>query len=95
MDSTYAPLSHLNRSKSLNNLANALRTRFEQSGRHDDLKEASLLHKDAFGLQTNPYPSRFWSLTNLAVDKWRGFDQSSRLEDHEEATVLFLDTLGL
>jgi hypothetical protein len=47
---TRRPLSHPNRSDSLNDLAEALVVRFWHSGQPQDLKEVILLHGEAFKL---------------------------------------------
>jgi tetratricopeptide (TPR) repeat protein len=41
------PHGHPDRSSSLNNLANAVSTRFEQLGRMEDLEEAITCHREA------------------------------------------------
>jgi hypothetical protein len=41
------PGSHPNRSKSLNNLASALKTQFEQTGQLADLDESIAFHQQA------------------------------------------------
>jgi Na+-translocating ferredoxin:NAD+ oxidoreductase RNF subunit RnfB len=63
---TLCPPGHPNRSISLNNLANALSTRFEQSGRMEDLEDAISSHREALTLCPPGHPDRSSSLNNLA-----------------------------
>jgi hypothetical protein len=52
---------------SLNNLANALQTRFEQLGRMDDLEDAITSYRKALTLRPPGHPARSSSLNNLAM----------------------------
>ncbi|KAF8501303.1 CHAT domain-containing protein [Gautieria morchelliformis] len=101
------PAQHPRRSSSLNNMAVALRTRsftgiasalvtrFEQSGRHEDLEEAISLHREALELRPAPHPLRSDSLNNIANALSTRFEQSGRHEDLEEAISLHREALGL
>jgi hypothetical protein len=60
------PSGHPNRSSSLNNLAGAIGTRFEQTGQMQDLEEAITYHRDALALNPPGHPNRSSSLDNLA-----------------------------
>jgi hypothetical protein len=63
---TLHPPGHPDRSSSLNNLANALQTRFEQLGRVEDLEDAISSHREALTLRPPGHPDRSSSLNNLA-----------------------------
>ena len=54
-------------STSLNNLANTLYTRFEQSGRTEDLEGAIAYHRQALTFRPPGHPDRSYSLNNLAL----------------------------
>ncbi|KAJ7757176.1 hypothetical protein B0H14DRAFT_2634952 [Mycena olivaceomarginata] len=54
------------RGQSLNNLANALWTRFEDQGNADDIDETVRLHREVLSLLPAGQPGRDVSLTNLA-----------------------------
>jgi hypothetical protein len=58
---------HPQRSMSLNNLAVALRTRFEQAGHRFDLDAAILLHRQAVQLQSSLHPGTSQALRDLGV----------------------------
>jgi hypothetical protein len=60
------PHGHPNRSDSLNNLANAVSTRFQQLGGMEDLEEAITCHRQALALRPHGHPDRSSSLNNLA-----------------------------
>ena len=60
------PHGHHNRSMALNNLANAVSTRFQQFGRIEDLEEAITCHRQALTLRPHGHPGRSFSLNNLA-----------------------------
>ncbi|KAF8810350.1 TPR-like protein [Phlegmacium glaucopus] len=80
------PSPHPFRSTSLNNLANALSTRFKQGGQRDDLDEAIDLHSQALELRPSPHPDRSASLNNLAT-------QGGEKSDLDEAISLNRQTL--
>jgi len=62
------PPGHSNHSTLLVNLANALFTRFKQSGRTEDLEDAITYHHQALSLRPPGHPNRATSLINLAID---------------------------
>jgi tetratricopeptide (TPR) repeat protein len=80
------PALHPDRSSSLNNLANAVRTRF---GNVEDLEEAIQLHREALELRPAPYPDRSSSLDSLAGVIPARFKQRGNLEDLDEAIQAF------
>ncbi|KIJ92241.1 hypothetical protein K443DRAFT_54164, partial [Laccaria amethystina LaAM-08-1] len=59
------PAPHPERSMPLNNLADALQTRFEQRGAPNDLDETISLHREALLLWPAPHPDRSTSLNNF------------------------------
>ncbi|KAF9231843.1 CHAT domain-containing protein, partial [Melanogaster broomeanus] len=61
------PEGHPQRSYSLDNLANALRTRFQQRGDGTDLDEAIEHHQSALQLRPEGHPQCSSSLNNLAI----------------------------
>ncbi|KAI0040076.1 hypothetical protein FA95DRAFT_1503354, partial [Auriscalpium vulgare] len=83
------PPGHPDRSGSLNNLANAVMTQFEQRGRMADLEEAILLHREALALTPIGHTNRSLSFNNLANAVRTQFDQLSRIPDLEEAISLY------
>ena len=72
-------------STSLNNLANSLHTRFEQSGRTEDLEDAISFHRQALTLRPPGHLNRSNSLDNLAYALFIRFEQSGKVEDLEDA----------
>ncbi|KDR83264.1 hypothetical protein GALMADRAFT_89121 [Galerina marginata CBS 339.88] len=89
------PAPHPDRSSSLYNLANALKTRFEQRGAANDLDEAISLHQEALVLQTAPHPHRSTSLNNLANALQTRFEQRGAANDLDEAISLHQEALLL
>ncbi|KIM81373.1 hypothetical protein PILCRDRAFT_821454 [Piloderma croceum F 1598] len=83
------------RSTSLFNLAGGLNARFKESGRHEDLSEAILLHREALGLRPAPHSHRSASITCLAGALNTRFKQSHRLQDLDEVISLYQDGLEL
>jgi hypothetical protein len=80
--------------ESLNNLANALRTRFEQLGDLDSLAEAINLHRQALALRPSRHPQRSRSLHNLANAVMTRFDFGN-IEFLAEAIELHHQTVDL
>ncbi|KAG2143649.1 hypothetical protein DEU56DRAFT_791729 [Suillus clintonianus] len=82
------PVGHADRPLSLNNLANALSTRFKHQYNGQDLDEAIMLYRDALALCPVGHADRSMTLHNLATTlsirfKHRGTDQ-----DLNEAVML-------
>jgi hypothetical protein len=86
---------HPDRSSSLNNLATAVSTRFEQLGRVDDLEEAIICHRQALALRPHGHPNHPTSLNNLATAVATRFKHLGRLEDLEEAITCHRQALAL
>ena len=82
-------------STSLNNLANTLYTRFEQSGRTEDLEGAIAYHRQALTLRPPGHPDRSYSLNNLALVLSIRFEQSGMVEDLEDAISFHRHALTL
>ena len=80
---------------SLNNLANAVSTRFRQLGRMEDLEEAITCHRQALVLLPYRHHSRSMSLNNLANVVSTRFEQLGRMEDLEEAITCHRQALAL
>ncbi|KAF9219160.1 hypothetical protein BS17DRAFT_663966, partial [Gyrodon lividus] len=70
---------------SMNNLAVALRTRFEQGGDRKDLEKAIQLHRNALALTPPGHPSRAGSLDNIATALKTRFKQGGNEKDLDEA----------
>ncbi|KAJ7815149.1 CHAT domain-containing protein [Mycena leptocephala] len=79
------PGSHPNRSSSLNNLANALSTRFEQTDQLADLEESIGFHREALELRPGSHPNQSGPLNSLANALWMRFEQTGQLADLEES----------
>ena len=94
-------LPHTNRCRALNNLANALFTRFgqkgQQGGQQDDLNEAISLHRQTLELRAPPYCNscRCSSLNNLANALSTQFRQGGQQGDLNEAISLNRQALEL
>ncbi|THH13179.1 hypothetical protein EW146_g7014 [Bondarzewia mesenterica] len=69
----------------VDSLANALQTRFKQTGQLGDLEEAISFHRQALELLPAPHPNRLMSLNNLASALSTQFEQTGQLGDLEEA----------
>ena len=80
---------------SLNNLANALQTRFEKRGTSNDLDEVISLHREALLLRPAPDPHRSMSLNNLVTALQTRFKQQGASNDLDEVTSLRREALLL
>ncbi|KAF9234805.1 CHAT domain-containing protein [Melanogaster broomeanus] len=89
------PEGHPACSASLNNLANALSTRFEQRGDGKDLDEAIQHHRTALQLLPEGHPDHSVSLNNLANALLRGFEQQGDGKDLDEAIQHYRTALQL
>ncbi|KAG1846184.1 CHAT domain-containing protein [Suillus subalutaceus] len=92
---TLLPTNHSNRSKSLNNLANQLSTRFGHRGNDQDLDDAMALHREALTLQPYGHPDRTKSLNNLANQHSLRFEYRGNAEDLDQAIALHSEALAL
>jgi tetratricopeptide (TPR) repeat protein len=86
--------SHPDRSTSLNNLANVLSTRFEQTRQLADLEESIGFHREALELYPGSHPDQSTSLNNLANVLLTRFEQTGQLSDLEES-IAFHRQAGL
>jgi tetratricopeptide (TPR) repeat protein len=89
------PAPHPDRSGSLNNLANALQTRFNQRGASNDLDEGIYLHREALLLRPAPHPGRPTLLNNLAEALQTRFKQRGASNDLDETISLHQEALLL
>jgi hypothetical protein len=90
------PVHHPNHFPSLDNLATALRTRFDQSGQYEDLDLAISARRDALKQLSAPRHSLLSTCLNeLAFDLGTRFKQSGSCEDLDEAISLHRDALKL
>ncbi|KZP33696.1 hypothetical protein FIBSPDRAFT_773488 [Athelia psychrophila] len=89
------PLGHPNRSTSLDNLANALKARFDHTGQMADLEEAVIHHRSGLELRPPGHPNRVVSLNNLAAALQDRFDHRGQMADLEEAAVHLRGALEL
>ena len=92
---TLRPPGHPDRSSSLNNLALAVYTRYEQSGRIEDLEDVITYHREALSLRPPGNPDRSSSLNNLALAVLTRYEQSSRIEDLEDVITYHREALTL
>ncbi|KAG2090111.1 CHAT domain-containing protein [Suillus discolor] len=83
------PPGHLDRSISLNNLANSLAARFRQWGIMSDLDEAIELHCAALLLRPPSHSDRWMSLNNLADGLLQRFGQWGIMSDIDLAIDLY------
>jgi tetratricopeptide (TPR) repeat protein len=90
-----SPGSHPDRSSPLNNLANALSTRFKQNGDMDDLEESIRSHREILGLFPRSHPNRSISLNNLANALLRRFGHTGQPADLEESITFHQEALEL
>jgi hypothetical protein len=89
------PPGHPERSMSLNNLAVALRIRYEQTGGMADLDRAISLHEEALNLRPPGHPDRSRSLNNLATALRTRYEQSGGMADLDRAMSLNEEALNL
>ncbi|KAJ7211503.1 hypothetical protein C8J57DRAFT_1097690, partial [Mycena rebaudengoi] len=86
---------HPNWGGSLNNLANAVQTRFEQQGDPKDIDEAIALHREALEIRAAPHPGRGMSLNNLANAVCTRFEQCNDPKDIGEVIMLHREALEI
>ncbi|KAF7976821.1 hypothetical protein HWV62_5500 [Athelia sp. TMB] len=89
------PPDRPDRLSSLNDLANALSTRFGKLGQIADLEQAISYHHDALELYPHGHPDRSISLNNLASALSIRFDQLGQITDLEQAIDYYHDVLEL
>ncbi|KAJ7939715.1 CHAT domain-containing protein [Mycena leptocephala] len=86
---------HKGRGSLLNNLANALHTRFEQQGDAKDIDDCITLHKEALDTRPVSDPDRGSSLNNLASAIQTRFIQRGDSKDIDEAVTLHREALEI
>jgi len=78
---TVQPLGHPDRDSSLGDLADAVLTRYRQSGRVEDLKDSITYNSEALTLRPRGHPDHSTSLINLALAVLTRYQQSGKMED--------------
>ncbi|KAG2147833.1 CHAT domain-containing protein [Suillus bovinus] len=91
----FVPVGHRNRSKSFNNLANQLSSRFRHRGNGEDLDQAIALQREAVALCPVGHTDRSSSLGNLANQLSSRFDHQGNGEDLDQAFALQREALAL
>ncbi|KAH8115661.1 CHAT domain-containing protein [Phellopilus nigrolimitatus] len=89
------PPGNPERSLSLHNLAEAKRTRFEQTGQMGDLEDSITLAREALNLYHPGNPYRFAFLNDLGNALHALFKQTGRMKDLKESIAHFRDALVL
>ncbi|KAF9233254.1 CHAT domain-containing protein [Melanogaster broomeanus] len=79
------PEGHPDHSASLNNLANALSTQYDQQGDGKDLDEAIQLHSSALQLRSEGHPGHSASINNLATALSTRFEHQGDGKDLADA----------
>jgi CHAT domain-containing protein len=92
---TLRPPGHPDCSTSLNNLANAVLTRYHRSGRTKDLNEGVTYQRQALSLCPPSHLLRSMFLNNLANAIHTQYKQSGRMEDLEEGITYHREALTL
>ncbi|KAJ6527732.1 CHAT domain-containing protein, partial [Mycena capillaripes] len=88
-------LPHPNHGISLNNLASALRSQFEQQGESKDIAEAIKLHREALEICHAFHPDRSTFLDNLGIAVLTQFKQKGDPKDLDEAIELHREALHI
>ena len=81
------PDDHPNRVAWLNNLGNALQSRFERTGSMEDLERAIVTKEQAVESVPDGHPDRATCLNNLGIALQRRFERTGSMEDLERAIV--------
>ncbi|KAG2032400.1 hypothetical protein BDR03DRAFT_49281 [Suillus americanus] len=89
------PLGHQLRPRALDNLACALRSRFDQHGSIDDLDTSIQLYREAVSLYPNRHTDRGGYLNNLAFSLVSRFKHQGKPNDLDEAISLYEEALCL
>ena len=92
---TLYPPGQPERYSSLNDLANAVHARYEQSGNIEDLEEMITYRHEALTLCPPGHPDRLISLNNLAIAVYSRYEYSGRMEDIEEVITYHHEALTL
>ncbi|KAJ6632323.1 CHAT domain-containing protein [Mycena sp. CBHHK59/15] len=88
------PSSHPDHGKCLNNLANAVKTRFDQRGDQQDIDEATELHREALAHHPSPHANHRHSLNSLASAILARFEQWRDPQDINEVIELHREALA-
>jgi tetratricopeptide (TPR) repeat protein len=89
------PARHFLRPVTLNNLASALQTQFQQKGKLSDLEESIAFYREALVLIHASHPLYSGSLNNLAMALLTQFQQKGELDDLDESIALYREALAL
>lgn len=89
------PVGHRQRAASLDQLAAAIRKRYNQTGKIEDVDEEISLHREALQLRPTGHPARLMSLNNLAKIVRVRFEMLGQTEDIEEAIGYARQALSL
>ncbi|KAF8182822.1 CHAT domain-containing protein [Mycena galopus ATCC 62051] len=89
------PPPHPDHGANLNNLAIALKTRFEQHGDSRDIDEAIALYRDCLAFYTSHHPNVHITLDNLADALSTRFDKQGTSMDLDEAIELKQEVVNL
>ena len=92
---TLCPPGHPDRFGPLNSLADAVRTRYKQSGQIEDLDKVIAYSNEALLLCPPGHSNRSSSLINLANAVFTRYERSVRMEDLEEAITYFREAVTL
>ena len=89
------PPGHPDRSSFLINLAIAIDTRYDQSGRMEDLQEAITYYREALALCPPGHPRHCNLIDSLTTAIQTRYEESGRMEDLEEAIIYHHEALAL
>ncbi|KAF8193024.1 tetratricopeptide repeat-containing protein [Pholiota molesta] len=89
------PTPHPDRSMLLNNLATALRSRFQHRGVPTDLDQSISFHQEALLLHPVPHPDRSMSLNNLALALRTRFEHRGVSTDLDQSILFYQEALLL
>jgi hypothetical protein len=79
------PDNHLNRGLHLDNLGNALESRFERTGSMDDLNQSISTREQAVACTPDNYPTRVIHLKNLGNALQARFERTGSMDDLDRA----------
>ncbi|KAJ7104687.1 CHAT domain-containing protein [Mycena epipterygia] len=86
---------HLQRAESLDDLANALETRFEQQGKPDDIEGVIAMRREALALRPAPHLDRGVSLSKLGAALRTRFIKCGGPRNIDEAIAVHREALAL
>ncbi|KAG2340399.1 TPR-like protein [Suillus weaverae] len=91
---TLCPPGHPERIITLNNLALALKTRYDELDVNEDLNEAIVLHRESLRSRRLDHPERHVTLYSLSLVLCSRFTHTRKNEDIEEAIKLCQESLA-